>query len=81
MLHFVVVIVVVVVVRFCRGCAIPCDYGQVGNAGKFISIDWDETTFHLKYVMAQEKVRTCGRQPSSFWDGKLRVVIYQGTLF
>ncbi len=54
---FVCICVFVCVSRFCRGCTIPCDYGQVGHIGKFIAIDWNETAFHLKYVMAQERVR------------------------
>ena len=44
--------------RFCQGCVIPCDSDVVGElGGQFIAVDWDTTTLHLKYLLAQEKVR------------------------
>ena len=45
-------------IRFCQGCVIPCDSDCVGRlVGRFLAVDWDNTTLHLKYLLAQEKVK------------------------
>ena len=42
--------------EFCIGCPLPCDESPLGRTSGYIAVDWDNTTLHLKYQSAQERV-------------------------
>ena len=42
-------------IRFCRGCELPCTAKEFSFCASYIAIDWDQTALHLRYLSNQEK--------------------------
>ena len=44
--------------RFCRGCTVECNDEQFNCNCRYLTVEWEPTTLHLRYQSSQEKVRT-----------------------